>query len=205
MIRQAISCDVCGRDKQQTNHWFVVYDQGAELRVSGWNAQARTSTKAKHLCGQTCLHKLVDDFMARTIAMRSGTPKDETAALEEAPATQPVVRTDASFTSRAAHPVLSIAPSASTPRSDIFDSSARLIGPEQRNPIQRDPVRSNPVRPDPVQSDPAQRHPQTGQDGPTDRPAYTPRAWHAEAWKREKEREKRNTHNPPNPRRRSIA
>jgi hypothetical protein len=204
VIRQAISCDVCGRDKQQTNHWFVVYDQGAELRVSGWNAQARTSTKAKHLCGQTCLHKLVDDFMARTIAMRGGASKDETPALEETPTAQPVVHTDASFTSRAAHPVLSIAPS--TPSGDIYDSSARLIGSAgERSAVQRDPVQRDPGQLDPVQPNPMQRHQETGQGSPADRPTYNPRAWHAEAWKREKEREKRSAHNPPNPRRRSIA
>src|ERR1700761_7340756 len=70
VIRQAISCDICGRDKQQTNHWFVAYEHGSELRISGWSSQVRMSAKAKHLCGQTCMHKLVDDFMARSIASR---------------------------------------------------------------------------------------------------------------------------------------
>jgi len=27
VIRQAISCDICGTEKKQTNHWFVAYDQ----------------------------------------------------------------------------------------------------------------------------------------------------------------------------------
>ena len=71
MIRQAISCDICGAEKKQTNHWFVAYEQSGELRVSGWNSRNRLRPGAKHLCGQTCLHKLVDDFMARTIAVRA--------------------------------------------------------------------------------------------------------------------------------------
>ena len=70
MIRQAISCDICGTEKKQTNHWFVAYDQGEELRVSGWNSRNRLRPGSKHLCGQTCLHKLVDDFLARTLTMR---------------------------------------------------------------------------------------------------------------------------------------
>ena len=70
MIRQAISCDICGTEKKQTNHWFVAYEQGGELRVSGWNSRNRLRPGSKHLCGQTCLHKLVDDFMARAIAVR---------------------------------------------------------------------------------------------------------------------------------------
>ena len=62
MIRQAISCDICGSEKKQTNHWFVAYDQGGELRVSGWNSRNKLRPGSKHLCGQTCLHKLVDEL-----------------------------------------------------------------------------------------------------------------------------------------------
>ena len=50
---------------QRANHWFVAYGQGEELRVSGWSAGKRLRAGAKHLCGQTCLHKLVDEFLAR--------------------------------------------------------------------------------------------------------------------------------------------
>ncbi len=70
VIRQAISCDICGTEKKQTNHWFVAYDQGEELRVSGWNTRNRLRPGFKHLCGQTCVHKLVDDFMARALTAR---------------------------------------------------------------------------------------------------------------------------------------
>src|SRR5581483_6717072 len=102
VIRQAISCDICGRDKQQTNHWFVAYEHGSELRISGWRSQVRMSTKAKHLCGQTCMHKLVDDFMARAIASRVDLEGGETLV-----ANQPSVpvrrdRTDGSLTVRTA-------------------------------------------------------------------------------------------------------
>lgn len=80
MIRQAISCDICGSEKKQTNHWFVAYDQSGELRISGWNSRNRLRPGSKHLCGQTCLHKLVDEFMARTIESRGPhTGSEETA------------------------------------------------------------------------------------------------------------------------------
>ncbi len=77
VIRQAISCDICGTEKKQTNHWFVAYDQGGELRVSGWNSRNRLRPGSKHLCGQTCLHKLVDDFMAKTLAVRPAPAVEE--------------------------------------------------------------------------------------------------------------------------------
>lgn len=71
MIRQAISCDMCGAEKKQTNHWFVACEISGELRVSGWNSRNRLRTGSKHLCGQACLHKLADEFMARVIGEKT--------------------------------------------------------------------------------------------------------------------------------------
>jgi hypothetical protein len=71
VIRQAISCDICGAEKKQTNHWFVAYEAAGELRVSGWSSRNRLRAGSKHLCGQACLHKLADDFMARVIGEKS--------------------------------------------------------------------------------------------------------------------------------------
>jgi hypothetical protein len=67
MIRLAISCDICGAEKKQTNHWFVAYEQAGELRISGWQSRYRKKSGARHLCGQTCLHKLCDEFMALVV------------------------------------------------------------------------------------------------------------------------------------------
>src|ERR1700691_2312672 len=96
VIRQAISCDICATEKKQTNHWFVASEQGGELRLSGWNSRNRLRPGMKHLCGQTCLHKLVDEFMARAIAVRAP------AGLADEVEAQQVLVTDASLTSNAA-------------------------------------------------------------------------------------------------------
>ena len=180
MIRQAISCDICGRDKQQTNHWFVAYEHGAELRISGWHSQARMSAKAKHLCGQTCLHKLVDDFMARTIAMRVAALQVGQESDEAAQPKPPAPVTDTSLTSSAAHTALRSLPLVPATYHDDADSSARLIAP----PGNEDKLEAVP---------------------PPSTPTYNARAWRAEAWKREQEREKRSARSAPTPRRRSIA
>jgi len=181
VIRQAISCDICGRDKQQTNHWFVAYEHGAELRIGGWGSQARLRTSAKHLCGQTCLHKLVDDFMARTLAMRGAAPvaeKDDEAM--ELPAVTPVP-TDASLTSAVAHPPPAriVAPVPVT-YVDGYDSTTRVLKPTALTPSNEPEV-------------------------PIPQPNFNSRAWRAEAWKREKEREKRSASDSSRTRRRSIA
>lgn len=84
MIRQAISCDICGSEKKQTNHWFVAYERNGELRLSGWQSKQTLRPKAKHLCGQKCVHRLMDEYMAAvsSIADVAGT------MLEKAPTDQ---------------------------------------------------------------------------------------------------------------------
>jgi hypothetical protein len=64
VIRQAITCDICGSEKQQTNHWFVACDHNGELRLAAWEGQRVRRSGLKHLCGQKCVHRLLDDFMA---------------------------------------------------------------------------------------------------------------------------------------------
>lgn len=178
MIRQAISCDICGTDKQQTNHWFVAYEQNGELRISGWNSQIRLRSGAKHLCGQTCLHKLVDEFIAKTNAVRTSiserTQVEEKPALAEAKRAAP--RTGSTLSSVAGHPVPPRpVPVPAGPYADNFvdefESSARLIQPESA----------------------------VNAESGTAAPAFNSSTWRAAAWKREREREQRIA------RRRSIA
>jgi hypothetical protein len=53
---------------------------------------------SKHLCGQTCLHKLVDDFMARDVAARM-----QRGVVDEVDLDEQAAGTDASLTSDAAY------------------------------------------------------------------------------------------------------
>ena len=65
VIRQTISCDICGADKKESNHWFVALEREGEIRLGTWAALGRRRSGARHLCGQKCLYKLVDDFFVR--------------------------------------------------------------------------------------------------------------------------------------------
>ncbi len=179
VIRQAISCDICGAEMQHTNHWFVAYDQGAELRVSGWSAGKRLRAGAKHLCGQTCLHKLVDEFMARTVSTRTqgagvelpGDRENAASARTACVAANLAANRAANVTPSAAHILPHAAPErrgvqcvATSPAyAGDFESSARLIAPDN-----------------------AETDDQQARE--TEAPAYAARNWHAEAWKRERER-----------------
>jgi hypothetical protein len=166
VIRQAISCDICGTEKRQTNHWFVADEQAGELRVRAWGSHNRMRGSTKHLCGQTCLHKLVDEFMARSVAGRM-----QTGAESEADERTPSI--DASLT-----------PSASY---DGFESSARLL----TTPDPAAATRGFKPQPELVAITPRAAAETATALPPPETPRYASRSWHAEAWERERARELR--------------
>jgi hypothetical protein len=179
MIRQAISCDICGNEKKQTNHWFVAYNQNGELRVSGWGTRNRLRPGSKHLCGQTCLHKLVDEFMAKTLAVRLHPAVAEEAA-EEAHVEVCVSSTDASLTSNAAY-------------LDDDESSARLI-PTPEHAL----AKAQPIRPQAeVVALPARVEAEESARAPEEAARFASRSRRAEAWDRERERTQRTVERRP--------
>ncbi len=169
MIRQAISCDICGTEKKQTNHWFVAYDQGEELRVSGWNSRNRLRPGSKHLCGQTCLHKLVDDFLARTLTLRmTRAIKND----EEEELMVQTVKTDTSLTAVAS--------------SKAVAASSRLIAAHAPVSAARPPMRMQME----LVALPVKKRDEAAAVGVNEPPRYASRNWHAAAWERERERER---------------
>ena len=69
MIRQVITCNVCGSPKRQTNHLFIAYEECGELRISAWNSPHLLCPNTKHLCGEACLHKLIEAFLIRLLEL----------------------------------------------------------------------------------------------------------------------------------------
>jgi hypothetical protein len=208
VIRQAISCDICASEKKQTNHWFVAYEQGGELRVSGWQSRNRLRPGSKHLCGQTCLHKLVDEFMVKAIAVRGLAAAaaeaqevlEHAAGLERQPCVdrqqsvgrQPGIErqlsTDTSLTSNAAYVEV--------------ESSARLITPKIPAVV------ATPFKvPAELVTMPGRAHAEAFVPTVDEAPRFASRSWRAEAWERERERELRAIEERPDiaARRRSSA
>lgn len=162
MIRQSVSCDICGTEKRQTNHWFVAHEQAGELRLCGWNSRYRSRAGSKHLCGQTCLHKLVDEFMARSLSARQS---GESPAAERPPAT------DASLTAKAAY--------------DDAESSARLLAPLLPATSPAPMLAAPGARAETAAHFPIESAAGVPMDEVPDRPAPKRRA---EAWQRERDR-----------------
>jgi hypothetical protein len=164
MIRQAISCDICGADKKQTKDWLIAEERAGELRIGRWSADARPRPATRHLCGQTCLHKMVDEFLARGNAAARHVP----VATEVADRSERVV-TDASLSAEIAD----------------FESEARLLTPAvpAKLPIPAAAV----VIPLQVRGTIETMRPVRIDETRTN----TPRRLRAEAWQREREREQR--------------
>lgn len=96
MIRQAINCDMCGAEKQETtSHWFVAYEQGGELKLRGWESPKQSRKDVKHLCGQKCAQRLTANFTASVMSSGNASEVTKIAAPEVAePAT--IAATEAS-------------------------------------------------------------------------------------------------------------
>jgi hypothetical protein len=204
MIRQAISCDICAAEKRQTNHWFIAYEQSGELRVSGWTSRHKLRPDSKHLCGQTCLHKLVDEFMAKSIAVRTQRRGEAIEAEAESAVPADTRHAVAAETRQAiaaeTRAIAAEARAAAAEAATEFESSARLItAPAPPKPAHRHQPElvTTPPRPLPQDLPPL----------PADTLRHASRRWHNEAWERERERELRAAEDRPDiaPRRRTSA
>jgi hypothetical protein len=134
------------------NHWFVAYDRGAELRIGAWTPNKRLRAAARHLCGHKCLHKLVDDYMARTFNTLASSSVEST-ALNTSNCNGPIAGT--SLTWVAPHKMQAVPIIGS--HVEDFESSAQLVKPAESVTLQ---------------------------------PASGPTALRADAWKRERERQR---------------
>jgi hypothetical protein len=195
VIRQAISCDICGTEKKQTNHWFVAYDQGGELRVSGWSSRNRLRPGSKHLCGQTCLHKLVDDFMAKALAVRLPMAAQNDSEEE---AEEPRVRSDTSLTSDVAFNEIESSARLIVASTPVAPVRKPVITPAPRVMETSTPARSALQMPAELVAVPATcAHSEKAVEPAEEAPRYASRNWRAAAWERERERELRSAERHP--------
>ena len=59
-------CDVCEREKGETNGWFAVRAfKSFSFEVLTWDLGAETSdlSESEHICGQECLHKRLSQWL----------------------------------------------------------------------------------------------------------------------------------------------
>jgi hypothetical protein len=64
-IKQKITCDVCGTEKVEVNHWFQVFshisnDTNSEFIVLPCDGEVRDNQVVA--CGEACAHKLLNQW-----------------------------------------------------------------------------------------------------------------------------------------------
>jgi len=176
---------------------------------------------SKHLCGQTCLHKLVDEFMAQDLAARA---QRGTAA--EGEVEQQAAKTDASLTSGAAYvenkpsarliaPPMPSLPKQVAPRAELVSMPGRTQEAAEKLGISGEIGGNRPsgakagfdsvgfmrgLKPPPPSGSSFSAACQAEAPAPPppeEPPSFTSRNWRSQAWDRERERERRTVERRP--------
>ena len=68
MIRKVVQCDVCERDQQQTNNWWVIWMDGCELHLMSMHDARRGEElwfeTRVHVCSESCVNTMLGWYMA---------------------------------------------------------------------------------------------------------------------------------------------
>lgn len=63
MLVLKFSCDVCGAEKKETNHWWMAWAGTGGFYIAPLEPVEHTE-QVKAVCGRTCATKLLERFMA---------------------------------------------------------------------------------------------------------------------------------------------
>jgi len=66
MIATKVTCDVCGKEKQDVNHWWMGHPGAIS---AGWAIHVWVEDVAHlrdHYCGQECAIKALSEWMQKT-------------------------------------------------------------------------------------------------------------------------------------------
>lgn len=69
MQRTQFTCDVCGVEKKESNHWWKMVEyltghQAGHLALYRWGNETITIDPVIHICGQDCATRKLSEFMA---------------------------------------------------------------------------------------------------------------------------------------------
>jgi hypothetical protein len=62
MKTEIYTCDVCGTQKKESNHWFVLF---SPFYLSTWTNEAQNVEDAVHICSSQCAHKKLEEFLSK--------------------------------------------------------------------------------------------------------------------------------------------
>lgn len=60
---ETVKCDVCGRQKQETNHWYQMLIRQDEMAIYCFGKVPETREDVIDLCGSECVQRKVNEFL----------------------------------------------------------------------------------------------------------------------------------------------
>jgi hypothetical protein len=60
-------CDVCQRPKGEGNKWLLVAGGDGSFIVYRWDDLIARDSTIRHVCGQSCLFKLLGEFLSSEV------------------------------------------------------------------------------------------------------------------------------------------
>jgi hypothetical protein len=73
MKKQVFTCDECGAERKEANHWFVAVPySGGGFSLSAWPVNCMVDG-CSHLCGQACVHTFTDRYMSDVLPKKAVT------------------------------------------------------------------------------------------------------------------------------------
>lgn len=86
MIKTVVICDECGTEKQQTNHWFVIWTDPDGFHSARFTPETRSDPTIKHVCGAQHGSKMFMRWMATgKLEPEKGTPRNTDNSLKLVP------------------------------------------------------------------------------------------------------------------------
>lgn len=70
-VRRVYACNVCGVERKEANHWFVARFSVLGISFTAWTREPQgvlDDEQTKHVCGQVCSHRLLDDFLSNPMS-----------------------------------------------------------------------------------------------------------------------------------------
>jgi hypothetical protein len=64
VVREKFSCDNCGRERGETNRWFIAKKLPGKIQITGFTESDARKKNSYALCGESCLHNFVNQNLA---------------------------------------------------------------------------------------------------------------------------------------------
>lgn len=80
-IVQKITCDVCGAERKEANHWWMGEEGNSFSSPKFHDWDETLLATSMHICGEECAHAAISAWFSQRMNSRvaAGRPTDETA------------------------------------------------------------------------------------------------------------------------------